>query len=185
MTAKEEFIEIAKKCICRDGLNELLHTLERFDFYTAPASTRFHGSHEGGLVQHCVNVYDALVGLAGNEYSAETIAVVALFHDICKMGYYTVEYRNTKDDNGKWIKVPYYGVNDKLPFGHGEKSVFMIQDVMKLGLEEAMAIRWHMGGFTDKEQYQTLSKAYNEFPLAVYLHMADLRATYMMDKKGV
>lgn len=184
MDAKEEFREIASDYICRDGLSNLLDMLESTDFYIAPASTRFHGSHEGGLVQHCVNVFHALWDLAKEEYDGETIAIVALFHDICKMGYYKVDYRNTKDERGQWIKVPYYTVDDKLPFGHGEKSVFMIQDFMKLNLEEAMAIRFHMGGFIEKDLYPTLSKAYGEFPLAVYLHMADLKATYMMDQKG-
>lgn len=184
MTAKEEFREIASNYISRCGMPDLLDMLENTDFYTAPASTRFHGSHEGGLVEHSVNVFHALWKMTKETYDAETIAIVALFHDICKMGYYTVEYRNTKDERGNWIKVPYYSVNDRLPFGHGEKSVFMIQDFMKLNLDEAMAIRWHMGLSVDKESYQTMSKAFNEFPLAVYLHMADLEATYVMDKKG-
>ena len=180
MTAKEEFRSIVAAYITRDGISETMDHLERTDFYTAPASTKYHDSEEGGLVKHSIKVFKCLLEItSGKGFDKESLAIVALFHDFCKIGFYTVEYRNTKDERGQWIKVPFYGVKDLMPFGHGEKSVFMVLQYMKLSAEEAMAIRWHMGGFEPKESYGTMSEAYGQFPLAVYLHMADLMATYV------
>lgn len=180
MTSKQEFIRIAEGNIKRTGIAKILESLEKSDFYTAPASTRFHDSEEGGLVNHSVKVFKELVKLDTEcKYTSETLAIVALFHDLCKIGYYVVDYRNTKDESGKWIKVPYYTVNDKLPLGHGEKSCILVLANMELTPEETMAIRWHMGGFEPKENYKYLSDAYSEYPLAVMLHMADLKATYV------
>ena len=181
--SKLEFIEIAKKCIKRAGIDELLENIEKTDFYTAPASRSNHGNYSGGLVDHSINVFQAMKKLVGDRFDDETIAIVSLFHDLCKIGYYKTEMRNTKDENGKWIQVPYYTIDDRFPYGHGEKSVYMLSEFMRLGTGEMMAIRWHMGGFVPKEEYNTLSKAYEEFPLAMYLHLADMIATYEMDVK--
>mgnify|MGYP002507808000 CR=1 FL=1 len=180
MSAKEEFKAIVSSNIRRDGIDKLMAQLEKTDFYTAPASTKYHDSVEGGLVYHSIKVFRALMDLdRDNRYTAETLAIVALFHDLCKVGFYTVEYRNSKNEQGQWVKVPYYGVKDLFPFGHGEKSCFLILEHMKLSNEELMAVRWHMGGFEPKESYGTLSEAYSQYPLAVMLHMADLSATYI------
>lgn len=178
---KAMFIGLAKRFIAREGIKELLEGLEKSDFFTAPASTRFHDSEEGGLCRHSINVWHHLYNEVGTngDFSTESLAIVSLFHDICKVGYYTIEMRNSKDENSKWVKVPFYGVDDKLPFGHGEKSVFMLMQDMKLTLEESMAIRWHMGLSVPKEDYSTMGKAFNEFPLALYLHLADMKATYL------
>ena len=185
MTDKEIFKECALSNIHRDGIDALMSILERTDFYTAPASTKYHGSHEGGLVRHSLNVYDTLIKIVPeNMFATESLGVVALFHDLCKLGYYVVSSRNTKDATGKWIQVPYYTVNDVVPFGHGEKSVFLLQDYIKLSTDESMAIRWHMCGFEPKESYQTLSKAMQDYPMICYLHSADLIATYTLDQKG-
>ena len=130
---KAEFIEIYEKSIKRDGADKLLDYLSnRSDFFTAPASTRFHSSYDGGLAQHSINVYRCLVDYLSRErvkelyklsYSEETVAIVALLHDICKTDVYVKDFRNVKNDQGVWEKVPCYKFEDKLPYGHGEKSV--------------------------------------------------------------
>lgn len=178
---KERFIRIAKRQIKRDGIDELLASLENSDFYDAPASTRFHDSHEFGLVKHSLAVFDILDSdLTNSDFDKESIAIVSLFHDLCKIGFYKVSTRNTKDENGKWIQVPYYEVDDQLPLGHGEKSIIMVREFMKLTVEEMVAIRWHMGGFVGKEEYMSIGKAYSDYPLAVWLSTADLKATYLI-----
>ena len=118
--------------------------------------------------------------------TAETIAVCGLLHDICKANFYGVEMRNRKNDKGQWEQYPFYIVNDQLPYGHGEKSVYIINGFMKLTREEAMAIRWHMGGFDEsvKGGSHAMSDAFSQFPLAVLLHVADLQATYLDESDG-
>ena len=186
MNYKERFIEIFESNIKREGAGELLSWLDKTDFFTAPASTKFHLCREGGLCEHSVNVYECLSERYGSDHSAETIAVVALLHDLCKAQFYKVSTRNQKNEQtGQWEKVPYYTIEDKFPFGHGEKSVFLIERFMRLKIEEAIAIRWHMGGFDDaaKAGSFTVSNAYEMYPLAVKLHIADVEATYLREGK--
>ena len=193
MSAKDEFIQIYQEKIQRKGADRLLEYLmsDTSDFFTAPSSTRFHGSHEGGLVEHSVNVYRCLSDyltrprtkeLYRMDYTEETVALVALLHDICKLNFYTVDYRNAKNDKGVWEKVPYYRVEDNLPYGHGEKSVYIISSYMRLSREEAFAIRYHMG-FSDAspEQRNNVGKAFEMFPLAMALNVADMEATYFLE----
>ena len=189
---KEEFLTIYRENITRTGSDKLLHYLlsEESDFFTAPASTRYHGAYEGGLLEHSLNVYHNLKAYLARErvhdtygfpeYSEESIAVCALLHDLCKMNFYTVDYRNAKNEQGVWEKVPFYKIDDRLPYGHGEKSVFMIQFFMHLRKEEAMAIRWHMG-FSGPEDANTVGRALERFPLAFALHVADMEATYFLE----
>ena len=190
VTAKEEFIQIYQDKIKRQGSQKLLDylTSDASDFFTAPSSTRFHGSYEGGLVQHSLNVYYCLVDylarprtkeLYGMDYSEESVALVALLHDICKLNFYTVDYRNTKI-NGKWESVPYYRIEDNLPYGHGEKSVYIISSYMRLSREEAFAIRYHMG-FSGIEDKNTIGRALEMFPLALALNVADMEASYYLE----
>lgn len=184
MTNKEKFIQIFKENIKRENSGELLSWLEKTDFFTAPASTKFHLCEEGGLCEHSINVYECLNDRYGNEHSAESIAIVALLHDLCKAQFYKMTTRNQKNEvTGQWEKVPYYQVDDKFPFGHGEKSVFLIERFMRLKVEEAIAIRWHMGGFDDSAKAGgfTISNAYEMYPLAVKLHIADIEATYLRE----
>ena len=184
MTNKEKFIKIFKDNVKRDGAGELLSWLEKTDFFTAPASTRFHLCEEGGLCEHSINVYECLNDRYGSDHSAESIAIVALLHDLCKAQFYKMTMRNQKNEQtGQWEKVPYYQVEDKFPFGHGEKSVFLIERFMRLKVEEAIAIRWHMGGFDDtaKAGGFTISNAFEMYPLAVKLHIADIEATYLRE----
>ena len=167
---------------------ELLDWLDhKTDFFTAPASTRFHGACEGGLCMHSLNVYHALHDTFFTEGdSEETFAICALLHDLCKANYYKPGTRNVKNEaTGQWEKVPSYSVEDLFPYGHGEKSVFLIERFMKLRVEEAVAIRWHMGGFDDAARGGcfAISEAYDKYPLAVKLHIADLEATYLMEHR--
>lgn len=187
---KEEFLEIYGKYIKRDGADKLLRWLESSDFFTAPASTRFHLAQEGGLLEHSLHVYHRLHALYIKERlnggvptpgQEETIAICGLLHDLCKVNFYTIEMRNRKNAEGQWEQYPFYTVKDKLPYGHGEKSVYIISGFMRLSREEAMAIRWHMG-FSDndfKGGGYTVGNAFDMFSLAVLTHIADLQATYL------
>lgn len=193
MKNKDRFLQLYRAHIKRPGSDELLAWLERSDFFKAPASTRFHLACEGGLCQHSLNVYDRLVGLLKDESLKaacfkneeteeqinETVAIVALLHDICKANFYNVEMRNRKDENGVWQQIPFYTIEDKLPYGHGEKSVYIISGFMKLKRGEAMAIRWHMGAYADKEQVNTMGRACDMFPLALMVHTADSIASHI------
>ncbi len=191
MNAREEFIELYQTHIKRSGAQNLLDYLmsDASDFFTAPSSTRFHGSHEGGLVEHSVNVYHCLKDylmrprtkeLYRMDYSEETIALVSLLHDICKLNFYKTDYRNAKNEKGVWEKVPYYTIDDTLPYGHGEKSVYIISSYMRLSREEAFAIRYHMG-FSGIEDKNSIGKAFEMFPLAFALSVADMEATYYLE----
>lgn len=193
MSAKQEFIEIYQKYIKREGAEKLLAHLmsPSSDFFTAPASTRYHGAYEGGLVEHSLNVYECLRDymdrervkeLYGLEASDETIAIVALLHDLCKMNFYKPGFRNVKDESGVWQKVPTYEIDDKLPYGHGEKSVYIISGFMRLTREEAFAIRYHMG-FSGSEEPRNVGAAFEMFPLAFALSTADMEATYFLEGK--
>ena len=179
---KEEFIELLKSTK-REGVDEIINFLEKTDFFKAPASTRFHGNYEGGLLEHSMKVYEILKHKVKNSVidinvGDDTLIIVALLHDICKANYYKVDFRNAKNERGEWEKVPYYTVDDTIPYGHGEKSVMMITEYMKLTSEEKYCIRWHMGFTEPKELYGTISVAYKKYPLALLMHEADLEATY-------
>ena len=192
MSAKEEFIEIYTANIRREGADALLDYLEhKSDFFTAPASAKYHGAYEGGLCEHRVNVYHCLTEylarervqeLYGVEAPAESAAVAALLHDLCKIGCYRQGTRNVKGPDGKWQAVPTFYYEDKLPYGHGEKSVYIISGFMKLRREEAMAIRWHMG-FSGDEDKRLVGQAFQQYPLAVALSVADMEATYFLERE--
>ncbi len=189
---KRDYINLFKTNIKRDGAEKLLEYLEKTsDFFTAPASGRRHSSFEGGLCYHSLNVYKRYLNALNLEYgekraeiiSDESVAIIALLHDICKVNTYTVEYRNQKID-GQWVQVPYYAYNNSLPYGHGEKSVYIISGFMRLTREEAMAINWHMGAFDPRSQATSdLSDCYTAFPTALLFHVADIEATYLDETK--
>ena len=185
MNTKDEFIQIFNGNISREGSATLLDWLESTDFFMAPASTRYHSCHEGGLCEHSLNVYHRLMNNIDEDpmdcHIIETVTICGLLHDVCKANFYKATTRNVKnDETGRWEKVPYYSVEEKFPFGHGEKSVFLIERFMKLTPEEAVAIRFHMGEF---EKERSTSDAYSKFPLAVMLHIADLSATFLDEKE--
>lgn len=187
---KEEFIGIFRENVKRDGADKLLEYLTtKCDFFISPASTRYHGAFDGGLALHSLNVYHCLKDYLSRprvketykmNYSEETIAIVALLHDLCKTDTYKRDYRNVKNDAGVWERVPTYRTEDELPYGHGEKSVYMISGFMRLTREEAMAIRWHMG-FSGTEDNGIVGRALEKYPLAFALATADMEATYFLE----
>jgi len=203
----ERFEELASR-IERDGMDKLMEYIRKSDFYTAPASTRFHLSCEGGLLQHSLNVYDCLIAKKENpvwkgimeEVGDESLIMMALFHDICKTKFYVKDTRNQKtydkdkvaaaeswqvksDAQGEfiWESVPSYSIEDEIPLGHGEKSVMMLEKYVDLTKDEMYAIRWHMGFTVDSSQYATLGTAMEKYPIVLALHEADLEASKLME----
>lgn len=182
--------------IHRHGIDKLMAYIRKSDFYTAPASTKYHLSCAGGLLQHSLNVLDALRGILtqtedGWEYrvagqkiltiSEESLVIIALLHDICKTYFYTTSTRNAKNEQtGKWEKVPFYTVSDKMPLGHGAKSAMIVKQYMELTTTEMYAIWWHMG-FTDTQDAATLSQAIDAQPIIWALHTADMMASHFME----
>lgn len=192
---KEQFLAIARNDITRPGIENLLNYLVQTDFFDAPASTKYHGCYAGGLVQHSIDVYNALhdelAFIYGENYlqmySYETIAIVSLFHDLCKIDRYVAGTRNVKDPVTKqWHEEPTYFYNENcLEMGHGAASVFTVQKFIELEDFEAQAIFWHMGAY-DISNYMSLNglgSAYERNTLAFALHRADMMATYVTDNK--
>lgn len=186
----------------REGMPALMAFIKKSDFYTAPASTRYHSCHEGGLLEHSLNVYDCLMAKLENptwaealsQVEPESIVIAALLHDLCKCYYYAVEMKNkkvysetgSKVDNGgryDWQLVPGYTTDDKIPYGHGEKSVMMIEEYIRLKPVERYAIRWHMGFTEPKESWNTLGLAMKKHPLILAIHEADVEVTYLLEKE--
>ena len=193
MDNRKRFEEIYHQNIKREGADKLWEylTSPSSDFFTAPASARFHGSYEGGLLEHSLNVYDCLVDYLARErvktsynmdYTPETIAIVSLLHDLCKINCYKKGTRNVKDETGKWQSVPTFEFDDKMPYGHGEKSVYIINGYMRLSREEAFAVRYHMG-FSGTEDARSVGTAFEMYPLAFALSVADMEATYYIEGK--
>lgn len=184
---KQRFLNICQSEIHRDGLKNLLEWLASADFFSAPASTKYHGAYEGGLCQHALDVYDYALRIAplyDKPLSRESLAVSALFHDLCKVNFYVTDYRNQKKTDGTWEKVPYYTIDEKFVYGgHGSKSVFLIERFMKLTLDEAVAINCHMG-FSEggSNVLLTVGKAYEKCPLAWVIHAADEAAAYLLER---
>ena len=192
----------------REGIENLLGFIRKSDFYTAPASTRFHLSENGGLLKHSLNVYECLNAKLSapiwkdvlKDTGNDTIILVSLLHDICKTYYYTTEYKNQKaydaekvyaakpseikhDAKGDfiWETVPCYTVDNKYPLGHGSKSVIFILQYIKLSMEEIFAINYHMGAYCDSSQWSELGIAYDKYPLALALHQADMEASHILE----
>lgn len=209
MRTHEELIEEFESLLRstgRDGIEDLIAFIRKSDFYTAPASTRFHSCHEGGLLEHTMYVCELLADYLNyfsmtsidesvfDKVTTENIIIVALLHDLCKTYYYGTELKNKKvysetgaksDSNGRfdWVTVPSYTVDDKFPYGHGEKSVMMAEQFITLEPMERYAIRWHMGFTEPKENWNCLSAAIRKYPLVLALHMADLQATYLLEEE--
>ena len=191
MEAKEEFLEIFYDNIDRDGADKLLEWLEKSDFFTAPASARRHSSYRGGLCQHSINVYKRFIKLLESEYgsewtkkiSPESVAIMGLLHDICKVDTYVEDLKNVKVD-GRWEQKPYFKIQDNLPYGHGEKSVYILSAFMRLTREEALGINWHMGEYDARVQNGNymISDVFYKYPNCFLLHLADRTATYLDEK---
>ena len=182
---KSIFIGLCRETIHREGLESLLAWLNRSDFFTAPASTRYHGAYEGGLCEHSMDVYHMAVKTAQAfelELSEESLAVAALFHDLCKVNFYKLDKKNQKI-NGVWQEVPYYTIEEKFPFGgHGGKSDYLVQQFMKLKTDEAAAINCHMGSTPGGDAVRDSGNAYQAFPLAWVIHVADEASAYLLDR---
>lgn len=212
MTTREDNVERFENLmatVTRDGKDDLMDYIRtKTDFYTAPASTQYHLSCEGGLLQHSLNVYDCLVAKKESpvwkrvleDIPEESLIIMALLHDLCKVNFYVKGTRNQKtydadkvaaaepwqrkhDDMGDfvWETVLRYEVNDIMPLGHGEKSVMLINCFMKLNVPEIFAIRWHMGFSEEKSQYKALGEAMEKYPIVLALHEADLEATKLLE----
>lgn len=189
---KEEFIKIFKQNVKREGADALLNWLMSSDFFSAPASSKFHSAYEGGLCDHSLNVYKRFIKNLQTEYgdnwqeqiSLESATLISLFHDVCKTNFYKTEMRNVKV-NGEWVQQPYFTVHDTLPYGHGEKSVYILSGFLKLSRLEAMCINWHMGGFDTRVMGGSygIADAYYAYPACVLFHISDLEATYLDEKR--
>lgn len=167
---KQEFIHLLS-FVERDGVQDLLEWLESTDFYTAPASTKYHGAYAGGLLEHSLNVFRRLVKRCPAA-DMDTLTIAALLHDVCKIHLYE------KTEDG-------YRHNEQFPIGHGEKSVILILRHMPLTDEEITAISWHMGAFDSRAGAgRSLSQAWEKCPLALHLHLADMEATWFDEKRG-
>lgn len=185
---KKQYLELLSG-VQREGIDKLISFIEGSDFFTAPSSTKYHCAYEGGLLVHSMNVYNCLKAKKENQVWAEflkdiddeSIIVVSLLHDICKTYFYKVEKRNKKID-GIWTEVDEYTVDDRVPYGHGEKSVMMIEEFMKLKPSERYAIRWHMGPYSDPQSWNTLGSAMEKYPLVLALFEADMEACRLMEK---
>lgn len=188
MNAKDEFLEIFYDNIDRDGADKLLEWLEKSDFFTGPASGRRHSNYKGGLCEHSIKVYKRFIKLLQGEYgdkwtekvSPESAAIMGLLHDVCKVNTYVEDVKNVKVD-GRWEQKPYWRYEDNLPYGHGEKSVYIISAFIRLTREEALAINWHMGEFDARVQNGSymMSDVYYKYPVCFLLHIADITATYL------
>ena len=181
----DNFERLANTFIKRRGLEELLTYLrERSDFYLAPCSTKYHLSIEGGLAEHSINVCNQLFfevashNLTG--ISDETIAIVSLFHDLCKIGCYKKVKRWAKDEDDKWVQYDTYEYDEDFPFGHSEKSAILVQHFLDCTAYELQAINGHMG-FSDSRGSQLIGNIFKKNKLALMLHFADMTATYMME----
>lgn len=187
---KERFLKIYEDSIKREGSTELLRWLEDSDFFVAPASTKYHGCHEGGLLEHSLNVYNCLktaISVAGVQdfYSDETVAIVSLLHDVCKVNFYKKGFRNVKDEEtGRWYKKEVYEIDEKFPCGdHADKSVIILQNFIHLEPEEILAIRAHMGGWDTavKGGNAFVGKIFERSRLSLLVHLADMAATYLLE----
>lgn len=195
---KEEFISLIES-IEREDFNrdKLLAKLENSDFYYAPASTKYHGSYRGGLLDHSLAVYHNLVSLVKNKgledlVNKDTLKVIGLLHDISKMNLYEKTFSNKKvyteagtkvDAGGKyeWQVIESYKVKDE-PFSigsHEQTSEYMISKFCELTREETEAILHHHGGLSWDSSKMEVAPIYGRNELACLLHLADMLATYI------
>lgn len=187
---KNKFVKLFTENITRKGSRKLLEYLNNSDFFYAPASTKYHMSCKGGLCAHSLNVYEALVTKLNErqfkdvyklDYSLETVTIVSLLHDFCKIGFYDVSTRNVKNENGGWRQEPFFIVDNDAPLGHGEKSVLGLMNFIKLEKAEMYAIRWHMGLSEPVELHRDIQATFELYRLTLALYEADMEATYWLE----
>ena len=186
MTTKEQILSLLK-VVNREGMDDLIQFLQESDYFTAPASAKYHSAHEGGLAEHSLHVFNLLefnAEIPGAPYICEQSRIItALLHDLCKVNFYKLEEAWRKDANNRWEKYTRYGYNDQEPLGHGEKSVIIAQQFIPLTPQEVLMIRWHMGFSVNHSDYMTLNNAIKKEPGIILLHTADLEATYLLEDR--
>lgn len=197
---KEEFIQLVRS-IKREGcdIEGLIKKLEASDFFTAPASTRFHGAYEGGLCDHSLSVYHNMCSLVKSkhleeEISEDTVKIVTLLHDFSKMNLYKRDYRNKKvyceegskhdaGGNFEWVVEESYStapLEERFIYGnHEETSEFMIRQYIPLEYKESAAILSHHGGMSYDSSKADISPIYDRYPVALLLHLADMLSCYI------
>ena len=198
---KQEFVSIISS-VNRPGIDNLVSWMENnSDFFTCPASCHFHGAFKYGLVQHSLNVYKAALAikehvslpLALPEKQIENIPedslkIVCLMHDLCKANMYKETLKFFKDEQNDWQKYITYEIEDSYPLGHGEKSVILLQNFIRLHPQEAIAIRFHMG-MSDVAMMSSpytkgpLLQSFNSVPLLMIVMLADMHASFMQEKE--
>lgn len=181
---KIRIIELLKSTE-RPGMDRLIDWMEnKSDFFTAPASTKYHLHCKGGLARHSLNVYERLKAKVDSgllELKEDTVIITALLHDVCKANFYAVQKRNRKIE-GQWVEVEEWGIDEKLPIGHGEKSCYIVQTFMRITPEEFAMIRFHMG--RESESFNDyFSKAAAVFPGVAAIHTADLESAFIVESR--
>lgn len=195
---KEQFIKLLQ-ATKRTGIESVVSYLEQAGFFLAPASVSRHLSHEGGLLEHSLNVWKMAqmlrmqtIGMRPElekQLPEDSVTIAALLHDVCKANIYKTVQKWRKDENNHWESYDAYDTDySRFPVGHGEKSVIML---LRLGLQltndEIIAIRWHMGAWNlpmqSYEDKQNISVAYDGCPLAAIIQAADALATHILETK--
>lgn len=180
----------------RPGMERLVEWIEqKTDFYTAPASTKYHLACKGGLAQHSLNVYELLSGKVAAgllEIKRETVIITALLHDLCKTNFYFMEKKNVREGSkinaygsevANWVEKEVWTVKDNFPVGHGEKSCFYIQSCIRLTDEEYAMIRLHMG--SDRNGYpDPFTETANLYPGVVAIHTSDIEAAFIIENRS-
>ncbi len=196
-TPRERFCEILR-ATSRENIEYVIEDLETFGFFEAPASVRNHYNHPGGLLEHSLGVYDAAMMLRKDiierrpdleaKLPADSVAIAALLHDVCKADIYRRVTRKRKNEIGLWEDVEEYEVDySSLPVGHGEKSVMRL---LRMGLDleddEILAIRWHMGAWAVDSDSVEMDKSYRQAiantPLLPLIHTADTLASQIFER---
>jgi len=190
MEYKEKILKELQK-VKRVGINDLIDWLIKSDYFTAPASTKFHCGYKGGLAEHSYKVYriyKKLFETFNINVDESSLIICGILHDVCKIDFYTTEKRNKKVD-GKWVSVDQYVVEDHEPLGHGSKSIILLSRYIKLTDFETYSILWHMGRPSDFVESLSYEAAMEKIPTAVMLHIADNMSSKLFEStikvKGV
>lgn len=164
--------------------DDMMEYLMAYGFFTAPASTKYHGNYEGGLLEHSYMVTKFLLTLTQDNHliwhKARSPFIVGMFHDLCKIDQYRhpasdlVVDGMLLPDPSKWEYNP-----DTLLKGHGDKSVMLLSQFYTLTEEEIMCIRYHMGAFTDKSEWNDYTRAVRQYPNVLWTHQADMLASHV------
>ena len=194
---KQRYIDLIKSIELQNAdKDKFLAWLNNSDFFQAPASSRYHCAYAGGLCQHSLNVYDALLKLVkdygaivGEEYDEDELKIVALLHDIAKTNFYELYFKNVKnEDTGKWEQQPDYRMRpdeNRFIYGnHEQNSEYIARRFFPLTLRMSTAILHHHAGMSWDSAKDDISAIYDRFPLATMLHLADMAATYMYERNS-